>query len=256
MSGLLGKRVVVTRAKQNQLATIRMLEARGAVAISCPTIAIQPVISERLDELISSLSLFDWLVFTSTNAVSITCGRIRELGITVPKTLKIAAVGATTARVVRKYDLNVNVIPTVYNGAELTKALSNINGANVLFPRSRIASRYVYNALANAGALVTDISVYDTTPVELDESTFAAMNNGVDAILFASPSSVVSFSSSQKARAILANAVVASIGETSAAKAALIECASHIVAPSATMESLIGALDQHFQRIEQLRTGT
>src|SRR5574341_2159306 len=96
-----GRRIVVTRARDQAGELIRALEDRGAAVVVAPVIRIEPLSTEELGGLRAALtdpSRYRWIVFTSQNAVQIVCDRLAEWGI-APAAFErclIAAVGPAT----------------------------------------------------------------------------------------------------------------------------------------------------------------
>jgi len=81
-SPLAGKRVVITRAESQSATLAAALRAHGAEVVSLPLIQILPPLDYApLDSALRSLSTFDWLVFTSQNAVTAVAERLAVLGI-------------------------------------------------------------------------------------------------------------------------------------------------------------------------------
>src|SRR5437762_1028860 len=97
---LQGRRIVVTRAREQAGDLVRALEDRGAVAVLAPVIRIQPL--ENLGGLraaLTGLSAYRWVVFTSQNAVQVVFDRLVAWGLTphVFTATKVAAIGTATA---------------------------------------------------------------------------------------------------------------------------------------------------------------
>src|SRR5262245_45968393 len=112
---LAGKTVVVTRASSQASDFVAALESRGARVIHCPTIQItDPDDYSRLDQAIEDLFGYDWLIFTSTNAVEYFLKRLIFLSKQVDEldALRICAIGEATAEVLIKQHVHVDVVPS------------------------------------------------------------------------------------------------------------------------------------------------
>jgi uroporphyrinogen-III synthase len=172
------------------------LEAMGAEVLLLPTVSFAAVEdSQALDAALRGLSEFDWILFTSRNAVRFLCQRIHELDLHVaalqaPRPL-VAAVGTATATAAADEGFRVDTIPKNHSGEALAKELwGAIGDRKILLPRSDRADDRLPNALREAGAKVTEIVAYRTSaPVSLDPKVLSSIRDAeVDAIVFASPS--------------------------------------------------------------------
>jgi uroporphyrinogen-III synthase len=193
---LAGKRVVVTRATEQAHELAHSLEALGAEVVLLPTVSFAPVEdSHALDAELRRIAEFDWILFTSQNAVRFFCGRIHELGMQVaglqsPRPL-VAAVGQATATDAINEGFRVDTTPKNHSGEALAQELwGAIGDRKILLPRSDRADDRLPSALREAGANVTEITAYRTAaPVSVDPQILKSIRDAkVDAIVFASPS--------------------------------------------------------------------
>src|SRR5437016_11839806 len=148
VGGLQGRRIVVTRAREQAGELVRALEARGAEAVLAPVIRIQPL--ENLGALraaLTGLSAYRWVVFTSQNTVHIVFDRLVAWGLTprVFATTAVAAIGTATADALTVRGVVPAVIPAEFVAEALAEALiqrscGTITGARVLIPRGEDAS--------------------------------------------------------------------------------------------------------------------
>lgn len=193
---LAGKRIVVTRAPEQAQDLIRGLEQLGAEVLRMPTVRfVAPADCESLDRRLRELARFDWVLFTSQNAVGFFCQRCQELGLDrkffrLSKPL-LAAVGPQTAQVATQKGLRVDFVAHEQTGEGLARELrDSVGGRKVLLPRSDRGDRRLLSALRGCGADVTEVIVYRTAaPETLDPEVLNRIRRGeVDAIVFASPS--------------------------------------------------------------------
>jgi uroporphyrinogen III methyltransferase/synthase len=191
-----GKRVVVTRATEQAHELAHSLEALGADVLLLPTVSFAAVEDpQALDAELRRLAEFDWILFTSRNAVRFFCQRINELGLRVsalqaPRPL-VAAIGPATAIAAKSEGFRVDTVPKSHSGEALARELwGAIGDRRVLLPRSDRADDRLPNALREAGAKVTEIVAYRTAaPDSLDPQILKRIRDAeVDAIVFASPS--------------------------------------------------------------------
>jgi uroporphyrinogen-III synthase len=249
VTGCSGRRVLVTRPREQAGALARRLEARGAVPVVFPTIAIAAADPAQLDRELGRLEGFDWLVFTSANAVKVVAARLeRTRPAGLPPWLRIAAVGSATARAAAERGLPVHAVPVSFTGTALPEALGSPFGRTVLLPRADIGREETAAALEAAGALVTEVVAYHTVPETPSLDEWRGLEAGVDAVTFTSPSAVRGLAAllNAETRARLDAAVVACIGETTAAAARGAGFPVHVVPATATVEFLVAALENHF----------
>ncbi len=196
---LVGRRIVVTRADESASGLVAHLGALGAYPIACPTIAIVPPASwTSLDAALERLADFDWLVFTSANAVRAFGDR---LGVAVtsralPATLRIAAVGRATADAVGRLLRAPDLVPQDARAAGLVVALGATVGRRYLLPQSAIARPELAEGLRAAGATVDVATAYRTVPVApaaLQEVARLLHAGRLDAVTLTSPSTVAGF---------------------------------------------------------------
>lgn len=201
MTGTLaGKRVVNTRARHQAAALDRLLDARGAVSLSYPCIAIEPPEDcTALDTALRGAASggCDWLILTSANTVLILAHRLETLGLSLQAApgLSVAAIGPTTAALAKTLlGLETRVVPDEYVAEALAEALQLAAGTRVLLPQSAIARLTLADTLAAQGAQVQAIAAYRTVRGSggVDIPRLAA-GREVDAITFTSSSTVSYF---------------------------------------------------------------
>lgn len=162
---------------------------------------------------------YDWILFTSKNAVNFFAQELRERQIVVPKKPRIGAVGEETAKAARKAGLFVDVVPVRATVDDLLKKLDVVKRDRVLFPRSAIAPQGAVQILRKRGAHVTVIPLYTTLPKELSKTGKRALLAGAySRIIFKSPSGVKGLLGqlTQAQRKIVLKIPIQCIGETTA----------------------------------------
>jgi hydroxymethylbilane synthase len=196
-SALRGKTIAITRPAEEAGgggggALIELLRAHGAEPVCCPTIAIERVSDfSSLDTALRELVATRWVVFTSANAVHTVADRLSTLGLHVPGTTLLAAVGGATADAVERRIRRANFVPSASNGETLANELPGVDGYAVLFPRGDLASDVIPSRLRARGARVRDVVVYRTVAGPGVVELAARVRQGtLAAIAFTSPSSV------------------------------------------------------------------
>jgi len=126
---LLGKKIVVTRAREQASDLVRLLAGQGAECLEYPTIKIMPPEDPKpLAQAVRNLSVYDWIVFTSVNGVIyffeqlFADGKdVRALG-----QLQTAAIGPATAERLREYGLTSDIVPETYRAESVVKAFEKV----------------------------------------------------------------------------------------------------------------------------------
>ncbi|MCX7885857.1 MAG: uroporphyrinogen-III C-methyltransferase [Verrucomicrobiae bacterium] len=198
---LFGRRIVVTRSREQAGELSRRLQELGADVLEIPTIAIRP--AKRigpLREAIRSIGTYDWLVFTSPNGVDAFFREffawhedIRDLG-----GLKIAVVGTATAEKLAALHLQVDLQPTEFTTEALLETFRRevcCENLKFLLPRADLADERLARGLEDLGGIVDDLDAYRTVPDTEDRSGHRArlLAEGADIITFTSSSTAKNF---------------------------------------------------------------
>ncbi|MCJ7777055.1 MAG: uroporphyrinogen-III C-methyltransferase, partial [Sedimentisphaerales bacterium] len=222
---LFGKNIVVTRDVCGNAAFAARIACRGGNPIEFPTMKIKPL-TEKNEFLRAVARLqraeFDWVIFTSTNGVSIFFETLQRLGkdARIFGSARIAAIGSETAAKLSEFGIKADFVPTVYTGEQLGKQLmcfTSLRDKKILLLRSQISSMELVELLEQAGADVLNVAIY--TAVEQKSETgrlIEKIGRGeIDWLTFASPSSVRMFFEQVPIGVVNSgNARVASIGPT------------------------------------------
>jgi uroporphyrinogen-III synthase len=242
---LAGRRVLVTRRWPELMTRLASL---GAIAFEAPLIELRPP-SHRgpLDEALRGLARYEWLVFTSANAVEAVSRRMAALGVGLPAGLSLGSVGPATTLAVQAAwpGARVSVEPAAdFRAAGLVAAFAAaaVHGRRVLLPVSDRAAETVSRGLAERGAVVDRVVAYRTVSADGGQSLAEILRGGVDVAVFASPSAVEAFAAfaGEDGRAVPA----AVIGPTTAEAARAAGLTVLAVAQPATVEGLLTALAQ------------
>jgi len=197
-TALAGKSIIVTRSAAQAVELLKALQNLGAAPILLPLIRILPPDDfSSLDKALRRIGEFDWILFTSQNAVRIIRERAELLGLSFsderPMPLA-AAVGDATASEATSAGFEVVHIASRPVGVALVEDLGpRLNGKSVLLPRSNRANPDVIAALQECGALVTEVVAYRTISEEAQDRDVVSKTMNADAVLFFSPSAVEAF---------------------------------------------------------------
>jgi uroporphyrinogen III methyltransferase / synthase len=198
---LFGQRVVVTRTREQASELARKLREHSAEVLEISTIKIMPPSNKTdLKEALLGLHEYDWIVFTSPNGVATFFeyffkgfDDVRDIG-----GVRIAAVGPATAAKVKALHLAVDLMPEEYVASSIADAFAahqSIENLRILLMRAEVANRELPQALEKLGAIVDDVSCYQTVPETEDVSGAAGklLESGADWITFTSSSTVEHF---------------------------------------------------------------
>jgi uroporphyrinogen III methyltransferase/synthase len=256
---LFGRRIVVTRSREQAGELVEMLEERGAEAIQAPTIRIAaPEDMDALDRACLDAGVYTWIVFTSTNAVDsfmqrlLATADIRDL-----KGVRLCAIGPSTAERLGRYGLRVDLTPAEARSeavVEALKAAGALKGSRFLLPRADIAREVLADQLRDAGADVSEVVAYRTLlgggHRDGDHDIYRMLlDRQIDAVTFTSASTVKNFAKilgEEQAADLLNTTVVASIGPVTAEAAQQLGINTTVLPERYTIPDLVDALVQYF----------
>ena len=255
---LAGKRILVTRPRAQAPELAARLAALGAEAIEAPAIRIVPPDDTLpLEEACAAAASFDWVVFTSANAVDAFMQRLLAGGRSAAALagVRICAIGPATGDRVAGRGLQVDLAPSDHRGEGVSAALrsgDSLRGTRILLPRADIAGARLPAGLRAAGADVTEVTAYRTVPaVGWPGPAVAELlsQRKIDAVTFTSASAIRSAVQSLgavEAGALLGSTVVASIGPVTARAARELGVETTVMPSTYTTQALAQALADHF----------
>ena len=259
---LFGRRIVVTRSREQAHELVDMLENLGAQAIEAPTYRLAPPDDpEEIDRVAASVSSYEWVVFESANAVarflsaiSRGPGDLRALG-----GVSVCAVGPSTAERLAANGIKADVVVSEFHAEGVGDAITakaSIAGQRVLVVRPDHMHDILAADLTRRGATVTDLLAYRTvaeapdSPV-VQELYGMLLDGGIDAVTFTSATAVNRFAEligQEQAADLLNTTVVAAIGPVTAAAAAELGITTSVMPETYTVEALVTALVAHLRR--------
>lgn len=198
---LFGRRIAITRTRDQNSELREKLEALGAEVLELPLINVSKDVDKHaLVEILTEFGGYDWIVFTSANGVRFFFEEffkgfddVRSLGL-----LRFACVGKATAREIEKYHIKVECMPDTATGESLADALiatGSLDSAKVIVVTGNLNRDILVKKLEAARAIVDRLPLYKTERTHLAEDPVADdfRQHGADAILFASSSAVQSY---------------------------------------------------------------
>jgi len=256
---LTGRRIAVTRAREQASELADKLSALGAEVVELPLIRVSKHIEkEVLADVMAELGGYDWIVFTSANGVRFFFDEffrlfedVRSLGF-----LRFACIGETTAKAIAEFHIKVECQPATATAEALADELiatGSLDNAKLLVITGNLNREVLVKKLEEARAIVDQLQVYRTEKTDLTNDAAAAdfRARGADAILFASSSAVQSFVDQAAALKLAAHArrpLAGSIGpqtsETMKAKGMPVD----FTAKEPSLDSLVDALVKRVAR--------
>jgi uroporphyrinogen III methyltransferase/synthase len=235
---LVGRTVVVTRAREQASALVEALESLGAMCVELPTIAVgDPADSgTALADAAGRVGSYAWVAFASANAVTRFCRSLRDAR--AFGAVKVAAVGPGTASALASFGVVADLIPDDAVAQSLLTALGAGPG-RVLLPRAAAGRDVLPEGLRAAGWEVDVVEAYRTLAVQPSAAEVAAVREA-DAVTFTSPSTVTNFLAAVGSDVI--PPVVACIGPVTASTATEAGLQVDVVAQPHTIEGLVSAL--------------
>lgn len=255
---LFGRKIVITRAREQASDFKAALEELGATCIEFPTISIAPPPSwAPLDSAVRSLAGYDWVIFTSVNGVRFFMQRLIEAGLDARelKGIRLAAIGPKTAEALQALMLRPDLVPGEYRAEAILEALSaeNLKGKRFLMPRAMVAREILPEKLQERGAIVDVVPAYQTVLPESTLPEIAGMfaDGRIDCITFTSSSTVTNFFSLMEKADIsrqLEKVAIASIGPITAQTAEKFGLKTSIMPSDYTIQALTECIVSHFAK--------
>jgi len=253
---LFGKRVLVTRAREQASALSAKLEELGAEAWEYPTINIKtPDDCSGLNHAVMHAGKYDWIIFTSVNGVYSFFNQMKELKQDIRSlgTARICAIGPKTKEALEEKGLRVEVMPEVFRAEAVIEALKPlvIEGEKVLLPRADIARKVLVDTLKEMGLTVDEAIAYETTIADSDDQfLIEKLEAGeIHVVTFTSSSTVRNFVTLMKDRMELLQGIdIACIGPVTADTAKELGFTPTIVAQEYTIDGLIQEIVNYYQK--------
>jgi uroporphyrinogen III methyltransferase/synthase len=256
---LFGRRVAITRTRDQNSELRDKLEVLGAEVVEIPLITVTKDVSkDSFVEILAELGGYDWIVFTSANGVRFFFEEflkgfpdIRSLGL-----LRFACIGKATAREIERHHLKVECMPDTATGASLADALAetgSLDSAKVIVVTGNLNRDKLVKKLEAARAIVDQLPLYRTEKTDLanDPTAEDFRQKGADAILFASSSAASSYAEQSDALELAPGAtkpLVGSIGVQTTETLDDLDLSPDFEAAKPSLDALIEALIAKLKR--------
>jgi len=254
---LFGKRIVLTRAREQAREFSQLLAAYGAEPIEAPTIQIVPPVSwQAIDQAIDRVGEYDWLIFTSVNGVTPFMDRLHRASkdSRALAHLRVCAIGPRTAEEVARYGLTPDLVPSEFQAEGVLTVLAgrDLRGKKILIPRAEVAREILPEQLRRMDAKVDVIAVYRTIAPAADLSRLMELIEAgkIDVVTFTSSSTVRNFvdmvGGTDQARRLGSKTTIGCIGPITAQTAEQYGLTVTIMPPENTVPALAQAIVRYF----------
>ncbi len=263
---LFGKRVLMTRAKEQAGELATRLAGYGAEPVEAPTITIVPPPDwAPVDQALSEVGTYDWIIFTSVNGVSRFMTRlfVRGLDSRCLAGRQLCCIGPRTAEELEKFGIKADVVPAEYQAEGVLAALNRqeLKETRILIPRAEVARELLPDELRAAGAHVNVIPVYRTLTPDQDswEWRQELMEHRIHVITFTSSSTVRNFvamlGGAEAVKPLVQSVMIACIGPITAKTVEEYGLTVSIMPNENTIPALVEAIVYHYESREQVVTG-
>ncbi len=254
---LFGKRVLVTRSRTQASRMCELLEEAGAQPVELAAIAIAPPVDfGELDNAVSRLPAYGWVIFASVNAVDAVFERLDAQGLDARAfgAARAGAIGPATAAALERRGIRADFTPSrsISSAALEELAAYEWSGVSVLLPAADIGRDELADGLSRLGANVERVTAYRTiTAPDAAQRAVDAFSKGVDIVTFTSSSTVRNLlalldGNGGMGREPLSGSLIACIGPVTSATARELGLRVDIEADEHTVEGLADALVRHF----------
>ncbi|MCM2357800.1 MAG: uroporphyrinogen-III C-methyltransferase [Geobacteraceae bacterium] len=254
---LSGRGILVTRAADQAGEFAQLLARHGARVYECPTIEIVPPHdTAELDGAISSLPSFDWLIFSSANAVKYFFARLAALGLDSRAIgpARVCAVGPKTAAALVPHGIRPDLVPPDYKGEGVVEAFRKIEvkGKRVLFPKADRAREVIPAGLEALGAeVIAPVAYRNVTPAALPPHILEALEERrIHCATFTSSSTVENLAAmvgENRLLHLLEGVAVASIGPITSRTCRELGLEVHIEPAEYTVAALTREIVEYFK---------
>ena len=255
MNSLNNKTILITKSKAEAEKSIRQLADQGAEIIYFPTVKVLPLLnSPELNDALNIFGRFDYLVFTSTNAVEVFSDIAKKKRLDLSK-VKIAAVGKSTSEECENVGLPVDIIPDEFSAEGLIYKFSEFDLTNkkIFIPGSSLSSGELNMGLSELGAQVFSVPIYDVVKNDLinlkaEHQKIQRKHPGI--FIFTSPSSFSNFlklMNVSDADKFFGKSVICAIGTTTEKAIREYGLVVHIVPSVFSLHGVVDAIIKYFQ---------
>lgn len=256
---LKGRRIVITRARQQAGRLAQLIEDLGGEVVEFPTIEICPPDDyTAFDAAIENIETYHWVIFTSVNGVAPFLERMHEKQkpVSALKQLRVGAIGPETAKALSAGGIDTGLVPPRFQAEGILETMmpQAMRGQRVLIPRAAKAREVLPETLRQWGAAVDVVVAYRTVTPATDVSPLLRLlqDRRIDVITFTSSSTVSNFVrlfKNQKLDEILGATTIACIGPITENTVCELGGQAQIVAREFTIAGLVDAIVDYFAAV-------
>ncbi|RUM38341.1 MAG: uroporphyrinogen-III C-methyltransferase [Desulfobulbus sp.] len=257
---LFGKRMVITRTRAQASELVAHLEEYGAECLEYSTIHIEPLDDyQQLDQALERIKSYDWILFTSLNAITYFFKRLNATGrdSRALASCCVGAVGRATAEALMEYGIRADLVPEKFTGEGLAESLikNGVQKSRILLPRALKAMETLPEMLDDAGAEVTVAPVYQNVPPQgrKEELREELAKGEIDLVTFTSSSTVTNFltmvdaADKKELDKLLTNVRIAAIGPITAETVTRNGLKVDIQPDKYTITDMVAAIVDHYR---------
>lgn len=256
MAGALeGKRILITRAREQAGPFARRIQERGGVPVRVPVLSFRRSNNPQIHAAVDRLDSFQWIVFTSANGVRFFFKRLQEINQRIPRETRVAVVGKKTRQEIEKYGVTAAAMPEAYVGESLVDKLLDVTtaGDSVLFPCGNLAKSTVTSGLRQFGLNVTDLVVYETVLNRNYQTKLVELlqEKCINVVTFTSSSTVdhfIKLLDGVNWRDLLRHVDLACIGPVTAKTLKSYRLEPDIIAEQYSVDGLVNAIERFLRR--------
>lgn len=255
---LFGKRIVVTRSRDQASVFAEALIDRGAMPIEFPSIDVVPPASwAELDAALDNLGTYQWIIFTSANAIRFFFERLRSRGMDIRSlhANSICVVGPKTAEALEQFSLKADLIPAEFKAEGVLAALGGeqVRGKKFLVPRAKVARELIPDKLREMGAEVTVATAYENVRPAADVDRIRKLfeEKKIAAVTFTSSSTAHNFVEmlgQKEYIKLMADVAVACIGPVTAKTVEEYGMKVDIMPKDYTIPALVEAMVEYYRK--------
>lgn len=264
---LFGKRILMTRAKEQAVELAERLTSYGAEPVEAPTIQIVPPVDwTPVDRAIRAIDTYDWVIFTSVNGVAKFMTRLGTNGLDSRCLAgkRICCIGPRTAQELDQFGVRADIVPADYQaeGVLATLGTKAVAATRILIPRAEVARELLPDELRARGAQVDVVSVYRTVVPDAEVTGWRQqlVDRQIQAVTFTSSSTVRNFvemlGGMEQVRPLVQSVAVACIGPITAKTAEEYGLTVSVMPGENTIPALVDAIVRHYGSCEQVAAGS
>lgn len=262
-NGLKNKVIVITRSEDQAEDSIKKFESLGAIVIPFPTIKVRPLrVFNMFDNYAAQLNNFDYIVFTSENAVKYYVIRLKEIEVDLPENLTVVCVGRKTADKCSEFHIKVDIVPDDFSAKGLLNYFEkhDMTQKKFFIPSSAIAREELKAGLIELGAEVVKTPIYDVSlpdEDEIEESKKLLQKKSPDLFIFTSPSTYSNFLQIleiEKPKKFFDHYTIAAIGQTTAEAIENSGVKVSVIPDNFTMDDLIDSIINYYSTKDEIIT--